>query len=93
MLARVPPFPSTAPALVAADVKGPSGLSAAALSAGIGVSPSSPSLVAVVQATVSAELDWTPIAESQLSCPEIAALQESSGLQFRALPLEDLPGG
>jgi hypothetical protein len=33
-------------------------------------------------------LQWTAIAESQLSCPEIAAIQESSGLQFRALPLE-----
>jgi hypothetical protein len=81
------PFSSTAPASVAADVKGPSGLSAAALSAGIGVSLSSPSLVAVVQATAGAELDWTTIDESRLSCPETA------GLQFRALPLEDLPGG
>ncbi len=78
------PSPSSRPASTAADVKGPSGFSAAALSVGSRVSSSSPSLVAVVHATAGAALDWAAIAAAQLGCPEISALQQSSGLQLRA---------
>ncbi len=81
------PSPSSRPASAAADVKGPSGFSAAALSVGSRVSSSSPSLVAVVHATAGDALDWAAIAAAQLGCPEISNLQQSSGLQLKALPL------
>ncbi len=78
------PSPSSHPASAAADVKGPSGFTAAALSVGSRALSSSPSLVAVVLATAGAALDWAAIAAAQLGRPEISALQQSSGLQLRA---------